>query len=174
MKDKYNLVYVPLNKNAEITAIAQQFSRFAHQYLLGSEALPHVTLCQFEALEQDLEKIWARAEKMIHAKFMTLRFNKINVLDHKNEFNWVSLIPDQSEELYKLHDEALKVLEITDKVWFDPHMTLFNSVNKDYAGAVEDFSKIYQPIEDKFALALGTSGFLGQFKKVLFCEGVTA
>jgi 2'-5' RNA ligase len=161
MKDKYNLVYVPLNKNAEITAIAQQFSRFAHQYLLGSEALPHVTLCQFEALEQDLEKIWARAEK-------------INVLDHKNEFNWVSLIPDQSEELYKLHDEALKVLEITDKVWFDPHMTLFNSVNKDYAGAVEDFSKIYQPIEDKFALALGTSGFLGQFKKVLFCEGVTA
>ncbi len=167
MKNKYNLVYVPLNKNAEIIAIAQQFAGYADQYLLGKQALPHVTLCQFEAMEQDLESIWSRAGTMIHAKFISLRFDTISILD-KHNYHWVSLMPDQRDELFNLHYEALKVLEISDKVWFDPHMTLFNSVNDKFADAVNNFTKSFSGLEDKFALALGKSGFAGQFKEIIF------
>jgi 2'-5' RNA ligase len=166
-KHKYNLVYIPTSKNHEITALAQQFSAYADQYLLGNQALPHVTLCQFEAMEQDLEKIWLRADKMIPTKALNLRFETFSDI-HKNNFFWVSLIPDHGKELHELHQAALNVLEIKHDVWFDPHMTLFNSTSENFAATLAKCRLSYTTISDNFILALGTSGFAGQFKEVIF------
>jgi 2'-5' RNA ligase len=167
MKHKYNLVYIPTSKNQEITTLARQFSTYADQYLLGNQALPHVTLCQFEALEQDLEKIWQRADKLISAKSISLTFDSISVIN-KNNFYWVSLIPDHANELGKIHDAAVAVLEIKHSVWFDPHLTLFNSTTDNFSAAVESFKASFTDLRDNCILALGKSGFAGQFKEIIF------
>jgi 2'-5' RNA ligase len=167
MKHKYNLVYIPTSKNQEITTLARQFSTYADQYLLGNQALPHVTLCQFEAQEQDLEKIWLRAEKLIPVKSISLTFDSVSVIN-KNNFFWVSLIPDHATELHELHNTARSVLEIKHQVWFDPHLTLFNSTSDIFSAAVENFKASFTHLSDNCILALGKSGFAGQFKEIIY------
>ena len=167
MKNKYNLALSPTSQNLEITRITQQFGQYADQYLLGNNALAHVTLCHFEAEPDELETIWQRAEKQIYPKFIPLRFIEVSRHPAKG-FHWVSLIPDHTEELWELHRQSLQVLGIPVKVWFDPHMTLFNSIDEQQETAISTFEKSFSGLEDNFVLTLGTSGFAGQFKKILF------
>jgi hypothetical protein len=167
MKNRYNLALSPTTQNPIITGIAQQFSQYADRYLLGNNALAHVTLCHFEAETTELQTIWERAYEAIRPSIMPLRFIKIS-RHPAHGFFWVSLVPDHTEELWEFHRQALQILKINEKVWFDPHMTLFNSVDEQQEAAVSAFEKSFTGLEDNFILTLGTSGFAGQFKKILF------
>lgn len=56
-----NVALIPIEPSAaaSFTAIAREnFSAHSDGYILGSDALPHVTLCQFCCMEEQLETIW--------------------------------------------------------------------------------------------------------------------
>ena len=57
MKKKYNIALVPKSCGEEVVKISQQLSGIADKYQLGDKSLPHVTLCQFEAEEKEIDTV---------------------------------------------------------------------------------------------------------------------
>jgi 2'-5' RNA ligase len=167
MKSKYNIVFYPTSKQSEFTRIAQQFAEYSDEYLLGKNSLPHVTLYQFEAEDKDLDNVWQQARETFTQKTIHLRFDKIKSVAVKN-FYGISLIPDNIDTLQVIHTDVAKLLQLPIRPEYDPHLTLFNSLNQDFLPAMNKFAETFAGIEDEFTLALGTSDFIGQFKQVIF------
>jgi len=68
---RYNLAYCPSNHLFSrhcVQYAREHFETLANGYLLGRNALPHVTLCQFEAAEDKLSDIWKAAKKNLCAE----------------------------------------------------------------------------------------------------------
>lgn len=92
----FNLALVP--ESDEFAELCLRLARAncterADNYLLGDNALPHVTVCQFEAYETDLGSIWARVHNL-HSSPIELGFRHIYVQYGKAELRglcWVGL-----------------------------------------------------------------------------------
>jgi len=136
MIDHFNVALLPQDDNFALACIdfAQaNFSKQASEYLLGSEAFPHVTLCQFE-FETELEQLrtlWLAMEDLqtmpIPLKFRHL-YIKPGAEIHKNNY-WVGLAVEQVSNLSALQKsvyERLAHLGIQGKTLpqsYFPHLT---------------------------------------------------
>lgn len=169
-RQAYNLALIPLFCNDEVIRYATQFSRLADKYILGFNSLPHVTLYQFEA--DNIEDIWKQVKTVWKENAILLNFHKFSCVSFDNCIFWVSLLPDNGDELHRMHRLIAQVLEKPVKANFEPHMTLFNTKHKDYEKEVNEFKKSYMPISDKFILSLGRSDDVGQLSEVIFCSNI--
>lgn len=168
MKLKYNLALIPQIKSEAFLRVAHQFSDIADQYLLGKKSNPHVTLYQFEMEENEVNRIWARVCEGWETKPVTLEFNKFDCRTFDDLTNWASLLPDQRIILHKMHHRIADLLGLPVKAVFDPHVTLFNSKNKEYEQKVARLFLSYNKIIDTFVLCLGRSDAVGQLIEILY------
>lgn len=165
---KYNLALTPLSKGDETVKCANQLSKLADKYLLGEESLPHVTLYQFEAEEKAIADIWNRVEKAWKEEPIELEFKEFSCISFDGAIFWTSLLPNNGDKLQKMHSLIAQVLDKPIKKSFDPHMTLFNTKNKNYEKDVDTIKSSYKPISDKFILSLGHSDDTGQLTRIIF------
>lgn len=168
MKKKYNLALIPTSKGNEVITLAKKFAGIANTYILSEKSLPHVTLYQFQAKEEELSEIWQKICSVWQEKTIDLEFNQFSGITFDNHIFWISLLPNQSEALHKMHLDTADILQLPVKQSFDPHMTLINSRNKEYEKAVALISGSYKPIYDTFILSLGTSDDVGQLTKIIY------
>ncbi len=163
---KYNLALIPASCGNEVIRYANQFAWLADKYLLGVNSLPHVTLYQFEA--DKIEDVWKKAKSVWKENSILLNFYKFSCVSFDNYIFWTSLLPDHGDELLRMHRLIAEVLGKPVKENFEPHMTLFNTKNKDYEKEVNELKKSYQPIFDKFVLSLGKCDAIGQLTEIIF------
>src|SRR6185312_16173512 len=103
MRKKYNLALIPVSKSNEVLVFATQLLHLADNYLLGEESLPHVTLYQFHAEENDIHSIWEKANQGWQYQPLNLVFNEFSCITFDNQIYWVSLLPDNRDILHKMH-----------------------------------------------------------------------
>lgn len=167
MIKKYNLALIPFTKSHRVIEIAQQFANIADLYLLGKKSFPHVTLYHFYYEENEIETLWMRVLKTWEKQPIVLSFPHFNYQMFKNIY-WISLMPDHVEELHNMHGMIANLLNLPIKDTFDPHMTLINTYNSDYAEEIKAAQSAYSIITDNFYLALGESDNIGQLTNILF------
>ena len=131
MVNKYNLAFIPKLKadQQKIIEYANKHASVAGQYMLGEHSLPHVTIHQFHADKLQAEKIINAVEGSHLLKFMNLKFEEISCISFDNKTFWASLMPNQRDTLISLHQHFATVLNFPVKQTYDPHMTLFNSLD---------------------------------------------
>lgn len=168
MKSRYNIALLPQTQSDAIINLSHLFANIADSYLLGEKSLPHVTLCQFEADEAELDLIWKSVCASLPNKSVRLTFNEFSCVTKQN-FNWISLLPNEIDVLNKIHSKITSIIKtpVRNSIKeYDPHMTLINSQDPNYQRAIENIS--YSPLMDTFVIALGKSDGVGQFTEVLF------
>jgi 2'-5' RNA ligase len=168
MKNRYNLALLPITKNNEVVGLSHVFSEYADRCILGEKSLPHVTLCQFEAKEYEIDNIWKKVCEKWREEPIDLMFEKFSCLTFDNKVYWVSLLPNNTEALQDMHKKIVDIINQPIKKSFDPHMTLINTKNKEYDAKVDEFSHSYKPIRDMFILKLGRCDDVGQFTEVIY------
>ncbi len=148
MTSHFNLALYPQDAHlvSDCVALAQaNFKEQASEYLLGENAHPHVTLCQFQANEEQLESIWSEVEKLeleLNLKALTLRFHHFYIKPgfhfHKDKY-WLGLAMSATAELMALQ-KALHTLlaqmnieSPTIPQSYFPHLTLARCHTLDYA-----------------------------------------
>jgi 2'-5' RNA ligase len=170
MKNRYNIALIPTTQRDQVMSYAQNFSTLAGHYRLGERSLPHVTLCQFAALESEVESIWRKVGESVHPKTIRLCFNEISGTQSSRAF-WISLLPNKSEVLLQMHLTIASIIRYplnhSYKNYF-PHMSLVNSKNPQYLDAIKKAELSYVPIEDDFILSLGLADHFGQYLEVLY------
>jgi hypothetical protein len=168
MKNRYNLALVPLTKSDELRIFAKNFYPIALNYRMGDTSIPHITLCQFMAAENELAAIWAAARKIYGDKPMHIKLKEVCCLSVPG-FNAVSLMPDNEDALTTLHYSIAKLVEVRMSKCFDeydPHLTVINTDKTNFETYVKGFA--YETIEDDFKLVLGLSDDVGQLKYEIF------
>lgn len=163
---KYNLALTPISKNNEVTSYARQLSKLADKYLLGKNSLPHITLYQFEAEAGEIENIWRHVRDLWKKDSIDLEFKEFSCITFDEVIFWVSLLPNNCDQLHRMHQLIAQALGKPIKQNFDPHMTLVNTKNKNYEAHVNILKRSYKPISDRFVLSLGSSDDVGQLVKI--------
>jgi len=167
MKRQYNLALMPQKKGAAVVEFAQNFSDLADHYLLGENSYPHVTLYQFETDEAALNALGERLKREWQERPLALEFNEWTYVTYDNSTYWLSLMPNQSEILHKMHAHIADLIQQPVKESFTPHMTLMNSKMKEGAKEIQARWHLYATIADYFVLTLGKSDPVGQFTEIL-------
>lgn len=103
MKSRYNIALIPSSESDSVVKCAYFLSDIADSYLLGKHSLPHVTLCQFQANESDIESIWEKARNELSQTSIELTFEKFSCITFDKSTFWASLLPDNGDELMKMH-----------------------------------------------------------------------
>lgn len=171
MQQKFNLALIPMIKEKEIIQIAQNFSSMASHYLLGRQALPHVTLYQFRKEATEIKALWHHVCQCWQQPALTLTFDTFSYVTFDQKTYWISLMPNQRETLYHMHALIAELLQLPIKPTFDPHMTLLNTKNQHAQINIDKIASTYQPIQDQFILALGRSGGMGQLQEIIYRNG---
>ena len=166
MKKKYNLALVPVSQTNSVIALAKKFTNIADKYILGENSLPHVTLYHFHAEEKEIDRIWKEVCNVWKEKQLYLRFDHYSCGIFNNIF-WISLLPDNMDNLHQLHALVANILGLPIKETFDPHMTLINTKNTNYDKEAALIFNSYEPIKDMFALVLGKSDDVGQLVNII-------
>ena len=159
---------MPMNISDEVVRLSHTFSEYADRYILGEKSLPHVTLCQFEANEDEINRIWEKICEKWREEPIDLRFEKFSCLTFDNQVYWISLLPNNTDALHGMHGKIADIINQPVKKSFDPHMTLINTKNKEYETKVDEYSRTYKPIRDMFLLKLGKCDDVGQFTEVIY------
>lgn len=170
MARKYNIALIPKSKSDDVVKCAQNFLKISDQYQLGNNSLPHVTLCQFQAEEKEIDDIWRRVCDSLPEHSIELEFKDFSCIPFKNTF-WVSIMPNQRLALDKMHQIVASTVNAPINKSYDPHMTLISTKDAEYQKKAEDVAKSYAPISDAFVLSIGECDAVGQFTKLLHkCE----
>jgi 2'-5' RNA ligase len=165
---KYNLALIPMTKADKVIELSRKFLTIADKYLLGKKSLPHVTLYQFEAEKEDIKAVWKHVCDVWEKKSIALEFKEFSCITFDENIYWISLLPDNRDTLYKMHNIIANIIKQPGRKKIDPHMTLINTKNTTYKKKVDELSGLYTPIIDIFTLALGKSDDVGQFTKVIY------
>ena len=148
MTSHFNLALYPQDAQLASACVALAQANFkdqASEYLLGENAHPHVTLCQFQANEEQLESIWSAVEKLdleLNQKVLSLSFHHFYIKPgfhfHKDKY-WLGLAMSATTELMALQ-KALHTLlaqmnieSSTLPQSYFPHLTLARCHTLDYA-----------------------------------------
>lgn len=169
MKKKYNLALIPISKSDQPVALAKQFSNIADGYLLGDKSLPHVTLYQLHAEDNEIDSIWNEVSDAWDGKPIDLAFNKFSCITFDNNIFWISLLPDNCDVLHEMHGQIANILKLPINKTFDPHMTLISTKNKENENEAARAADSYKAINDTFILALGASDEIGQLTAIIHC-----
>lgn len=170
MKNRYNIALLPDSQSDQITLYAHSFSALSHSYLLGQYSLPHVTLCQFLAEKEEALHTWNQVIHALKNPQLSLSFEELSSISFDNCLFWISLLPKETPCLIQMHTEVIRFIQHpVSRIGqaYDPHMTLCNTQDHHYPAAIARLKKMYQPISDRFTLALGETDQAGQFLKVI-------
>lgn len=168
MKNKYNLALVPMSKSGEFIDVAHKLLSISGNYLLGKNSLPHVTLYQFDAEDNEIAAIWSKICEMWHGKSIDLELAEFSYITFDNDTYWISLLPKNSEVLHKMHLLIADILKLPSKKNYDPHLTLINTKNNRLQDEIKRIEKSFVPITDVFRLSLGRSDEVGQFTEIIY------
>lgn len=168
MKNRYNLALIPTSKSDSFIELAHGFSEIAYQYLLGENSLPHITLRHFEAHEFEIASIWQETLPIMEKKPITLELSSFSFTTSDNHIYWISLLPNRTNLLYRLHSEINRILRTQPKKPFDPHLTLLNTTKNNYQKDINKMALSFKPITDSFKLTLGRSDVIGQYREALY------
>lgn len=161
--NKYNIALAPSEKSQEIIELARLFSSISDSYLLGPSSLPHVTLYQFSADAETLDRYISKIKASNIKRTLALRFDEFSCISFDQQVYWASLMPDKVAELNEMHECVADLIGHPVKSNYDPHMTLMNTRQRDYELIVEVVRRDYVPICDKFKLTIGESDDIGQY-----------
>ncbi|MDQ5935912.1 MAG: hypothetical protein QG574_3233 [Cyanobacteriota bacterium erpe_2018_sw_21hr_WHONDRS-SW48-000092_B_bin.40] len=142
----FNLALYPQDAHLASTCVALAQANFkdqASEYLLGENAHPHVTLCQFQANGEQLESIWSEVEKLgLEPESLALRFHHFYIKPgfhfHKDKY-WLGLAMSATTELMALQKalhsllEKMNIESPTLPQSYFPHLTLARCHTLDYA-----------------------------------------
>ncbi len=170
MLNRYNIALIPLTQGVRIIKLAKKFAGISESYLLGNKSFSHVTLCQFMQTESALEELWKKVSNALKPHFIELEFREFSFFENPHVY-WISLKPDKIEVLKKMHSTVAKIIRKPlgrSFKMYDAHMTLVNTVHKDFLSLAKAVEKNYIPIKDTFYLALGKSDEVGQFKEIIY------
>jgi 2'-5' RNA ligase len=141
----------------------------ADGYLLGEDAWPHVTLCQFSLDPKDVASIWSAVELLARQPIL-LSFHHLymmpGVQEHTNK-TWLGLAVTPSAEILKLqksiyeklHD--LKIQSTTPPDSYFPHLT-WGRIDASQGASIAHFppQNIWRD-RHSFSLSLGRSDVNG-------------
>lgn len=164
---KYNIALVPSEKSQEIIELARLFSSISDSYLLGPSSLPHVTLYQFSADAETLDRYISKIKASNIGRSLALRFDEFSCISFDRQIYWASLMPDKVAELNEMHECVADLIGQPVKPNYDPHMTLMNTRQRDYESLVELVKCGYQPISDECILTIGESDAVGQYLRLI-------
>lgn len=163
---RFNIAYVPKDNSKKFIKLSENFHTESHDYKLGENSLPHITICQFIVDENDISQIWSKVCSKIDKYSITLIFSYFSNISFDEKLFWVSIIPDFNQQLIDTFNIVSKIVKPIRNDAFDPHLTLFNyfpdklNIN---TSLEEDIN-----IEEEFELILGESDDAGQLKNIIF------
>lgn len=142
----FNLALYPQDAKLASACVELAQANFQYQaseYLLGENAHPHVTLCQFQASEDQMESIWSEVEKLgLEAELLALRFHHFYIKPgfqfHQNNY-WLGLAMSATAELMALQNALhtlltqMNIESPTLPQSYFPHLTLARCHSSDYA-----------------------------------------
>lgn len=167
MLKKYNIALIPKSASKRITDFASNLSNISDQYLLGEHSLPHVTLYQFTAKEENIDVICQKIASSSIPRAINLKFNDFSCITFNQKIFWASLLPDRINDLHNMHKMIAEIIGHPIKSNYDPHMTLMSTQDKEYESLVDELKPNYAPINDEFILSIGESDDIGQISKNL-------
>jgi len=180
-KQRYNIALLPESPEfaAQCVAYARQhFTSGNQNYLLGENAHPHVTLCQFEAEPDTIQSLWLAAQRVASEPQRRVRFDQVYYLaadtskPSSTVWTGLSAVRDTAlvglqERLYDLLSEN-GIVPLTQKGnGYFPHLTVAR-------GDVHQFSRLVWPTfafgqeGHAFSLSLGQSNEFGVYQKCLY------
>ena len=174
-KTAFNIALFPQDKQfiADCIKLAQDnFDSQAEEYLLGENALPHITLCQFSAAPSHLAEIWSIISPLV-SKSLSIRLTQIYILPYEGAY-WLGLATAREPELISLQlsvYESLANLGIKSNQShssYFPHITWARcSGNKPPELTVMPAEKFWSTPQ-LFNLSIGESSPYGVYRKRLF------
>lgn len=167
MIKRYNIALIPSTASQLIVSCASNFVSISDCYQLGGTSLPHVTIYQFTAGEDEISSIIEKIKTTAVHRAIELSFDTFSCITFDNRVYWASLMPNKVEELNQMHQQIAKQLNQPIKPTYDPHMTLMSTLDSSYETLVDEVKRDYQPIKDNFILTLGESDEIGQYLRVL-------
>ncbi len=173
----FNIALFPENKQfiSDSIKLAQNnFANQAKEYLLGDNAWPHITLCQFAVEPGQLPIIWSTVNALA-LQPLSIRLSQFYIWLYENHY-WVGLATMREPELISLQlaiYEALTNLGIKGKQMpstYFPHVTWARcSGEKPPIISVLPSTEFWLP-PHLFKLSLGESNPFGVYRKRLFPE----
>jgi len=177
---KYNIAFIPTINIKKFVCYSREISKKIHPatYLLSEQSLPHVSLCHFEAEENSIESIWQQVVALnispIGLIFDSQRSKSYPGHPKWGSVCWISLMSDKLDELKKIHLSIANHI-IADPLnasfeAYDPHLTLLNSYDERESSVLNENSKLSNPIQDEFCIALGNIDDNGQLLNILYSQ----
>lgn len=183
MTSHFNLALYPQDAHIASACVALAQTNFkdqASEYLLGKSAHPHVTLCQFQANEEQLESIWSEVEKLgLEPESLALRFHHFYIKPgfhfHKDKY-WLGLAMSATPELMAMQ-KALHTLLTQMNIEsptlphsYFPHLTLARCHTADYGNPPQ--LKVFPALDIwqqdfVFQVSLGRSNEYGVYSERL-------
>jgi len=168
MKKGFNIALAPTTQAANIIALSRQFSSIADTYQLGEKSLPHITLCQFMASDEEGRRVWQYARQAFE-KNVRLTFKKFSATVGTKAF-WISLLPTYDDELHILHRlivSHVKNPHNKSRGEYEPHLTLVNTQDKQFEKFMHKIEKRFEPFADDFELVLGRADEVWQMVEII-------
>lgn len=172
IRRRQKIALIP-RKHAYFIELADQFSDYARDYILGKSSLPHIPIADFHSEDNTnyTETIAEIKELQINAFAKELKLDKIET-KHKERYIWINMLPTNMGINYclNLRNQVLKILDIRnieymDKYAYIPYLTLAR-VNDTYPTI--ELEKIDKPnITDIFCITLGVADEYGQFVEIV-------
>lgn len=164
MKKKYGIALIPKVKIKKFISLACNKATNAVDYCVGDGSFPHVTICQFYYELKNISALWVALCNQLDEFQINLTFKKYSHITFGGDIHWVSLIPEEGNELKNLFSIISTYVKPIRSDQYDPHLTLFNykSCEKDALDLVESIN-----ISDKFDLILGEFDEVGQLVRIL-------
>ncbi len=172
---RFNIALIPENKHfiAHNIKLAQDnFASQAQEYLLGDNAWPHITLCQFEANPDRLPEIWS-AVMPLASKPLSIHLGPFYILLYEGYY-WVGLSTRREPELIALQLAVNEVLNSFGIKSNQPHSNYFPHItwarcNTETPPAIRVLPTAeFWSSPNLFALSLGKSSPYGIYRKRLF------
>ena len=163
---RFNIAYVPKHNSKKFIELSERFHLKSHNYNLGKNSLPHITICQFIIDENEISQIWNEVCSKMGKYSITLIFSCFSNIFFDEKLFWLSIIPDLNQQLIDTFNIVSKIVKPIRNEAFDPHLTLFNYFpdNLNINFPIEENIKI----EEEFELILGESDNAGQLKNIIF------
>ncbi len=191
MSKRFNIALLPVDADLAEYCVSYAQQNFRTQqdgYLLGNDAVAHVTLCQFEAEDADIVKLWQKLRAMNAKQLCALSFSRLYFGAGRNEHTgmiWTGFEVAPQENLSELQAavhalvtaQGLQPLTANGADYF-PHLTL---ARLDMFASLTVQSWPEQEFWDQqhgFGLSLGLSDENGVYQQCLHadfeCEAVRA
>lgn len=163
--NKYNLAFIPKFKSKEFISLTEQYTDFHHNYILGKNSIPHVTVCQFYWEKEHLERLYDTVHAISLDYNLELAFKTWSHISFDGVIYWLSLLPEKPEKLHRIFNKVTQFIKPIRSDAYDPHLTLFN-----YSVSDNDLMQLSDTqfnVQDEFQLVIGHCDDIGQLTKII-------